>query len=84
MPELVRFLGLHCVLGAAFGVVAAAAVIISNVAGLKTLLETSNDPAVALGMLYFMFALTFASLAMGAAVMLLPDKDDDPDDEARN
>lgn len=80
MPQLVRFLGLHCLLGAAFGVVVAAAVIMSNIAGLKDLLETSNDPAVALGMLYFMFALTFASLSMGAAVMLLPDKDDGDDE----
>jgi len=79
MPYLIRFLGLHCALGAALGVVCAAAVVLSNVAGIKDLLETSNDPVVALAMLYFMFALTFASLTMGAGVMLLPGKDDDRD-----
>lgn len=77
IPHLVRFLAVHCALGAALGVVFAAAVILSNVAGIKDLLETSNEPMVAMGMLYFMCALTFASLAMGAGVMLLPDKKPD-------
>lgn len=77
MPHLIRFLGVHCAFGAAVGVVMAAAVIMTNVAGLKDLLETSSDPVVALGIFYFMFALTFASLSMGAGIMLLPEKEDD-------
>ena len=72
MPELLRFLGVHLAFGAAIGVAFAALVVLSNVSGIKTLIADSSNPYIALAMLYGMNALTFASLAMGIAVMTMP------------
>ena len=84
LPYLLRFLGLHMALGMAAGIAFAALVVLFNVGALKDLISTTEQPVLAQFMLYAMFALTFASLAMGVAIMTLPhdDTDDmrDPDD----
>lgn len=72
MPKLLRFLGLHLALGMAIGMGFAAVTIMTNTAGLKTLLEASDQPYLAMFLLYFMLALTFGSLAMGIGVMNMP------------
>lgn len=77
VPRLLVFLGLNAGLGFMLGVVFAAVVILTNVAGLKGLLDASDSPYVALVMLYVMCGLTFASLVTGVAVMSLPR--DEPD-----
>lgn len=72
IPPLIRFLGLHMATGLAIGVIVASAMIMANLAGLKDLLVESKEPFVAILLLYAFNALTFASVAMGVAVMTLP------------
>lgn len=75
LPRLLRFLGLHMALGIAIGVAFAAMVVLSNVSGIKDLIAASEEPYLVLTLLLVMNALTFASLAMGIAVMTLPFED---------
>ena len=72
LPHLLRFLALHLALGAAVGVAFASLVVLSNFSGIKDLIATSEQPYFVLFLLWFMNALTFASLAMGIGVMTLP------------
>lgn len=92
LPKLVRFLGEHLAFGAAIGVAFAALVLMSNISGIKDLIAESQNPYLAVVLLYAMNALTFASLSMGIAVMTMPmgdpcdmrdpeDRADDDDDE---
>lgn len=72
IPELIRFLGLYLAVGLAIGVIVASIMIVSNLAGLKTLLVEAQEPLVAIMLLYAFNALTFASVTMGVAIMTLP------------
>ena len=72
MPMLLFFLAVHCGMGVAFGVAVAALIVLFNVAGLKDLLATSSEPIIPTFMLFALFALTFGSLKMGIAIMMLP------------
>ena len=89
VPLLLRFLGLHLILGASVGVAFASIVIMSNVSGLQTLIAGSSSPNLVLVLLYTMNALTFASISMGIGVMTLPldstcdmsDPEDRPEDD---
>lgn len=73
-PRLLVFLALHTALGFALGIAFAAVVILTNVAGIKSILEASDMPYVAMIMLFVMCGLTLGSLVVGAAVMSLPRK----------
>lgn len=76
LPKLVRFLAGHALLGAGVGLLVAVALLWLDVGGLGTLFAGERS-MIALIILYFgSFILTFASAAMGTAVMLLP-KDED-------
>lgn len=76
LPKLVRFLVGHALLGGVVGLGIALAFLWLDVDGLGTLFAGERSWA-ALVVLYFgSFVLTFASAAMGTAVMLLP-KDED-------
>lgn len=77
LPRMVRYLGVHCALGAILGCLFAALMIIVNVGGLRDLLEASDQPYLPLVMLYIMCALTFASIVMGIAVMSMANKADE-------
>jgi len=62
-------------LGAVVGLLFAAGLLITNVADLGTLFASSDMPLTA-GLLFFVFfALTFASLKMGVALMTLRNDD---------
>ena len=74
-PELLSFLGKHMLFGLAMGVLFASMVLTLDIAGLTSLIRASADPYVALLLLYAFNALTFGSIAMGAAVMGLPIND---------
>lgn len=77
LPKLIRFLGMHAAFGAALGICVAFLLIWLDVAGIGTLFAGERAPLVA-GLLYFgSFAFTFASAAMGSAVMLLPKDEQD-------
>jgi hypothetical protein len=76
LPKLVRFLAGHALLGGVVGGFVAGALLWLDVGGLGTLFSGERS-LIALIVLYFgSFVLTFASAAMGTAVMLLP-KDED-------
>lgn len=75
IPELIRFLALHALLGVLLGCGLAAGLLITDAAGIGTLLLES-DAWLAAGFIYFgSFAVTFGSAVMGTAVMLLPRED---------
>ncbi len=81
---LLRFLGLHLALGAAFGVAIASTIIMADVAGLHGLLAETQQPAIAIALFYVFNALTFGSVCMGIGIMTLPFDEScdmrDPDD----
>lgn len=78
LPPLLRFLLLNLGVGVGVGIGFAALVVIGNVGALKTLIVGAENPWLVMFLLYFMCALTFGSLAMGAAVMSMPyEKTDD-------
>jgi hypothetical protein len=72
LPYLLRFLGLHLLLGAATGVAFVSLFLLANIAGLKDLIATSSEPFLPLFLFYTFNVLTFSSVAMGAAIMRLP------------
>ena len=72
VPMLLFFLAVHCGMGVAMGVAVAALIVLFNVAGLKDLLVNSSEPVIPTFMLFALFALTFGSLKMGIAIMMLP------------
>lgn len=74
-PRLIRFLGTHMAFGLAVGVALASCMVLTNAAGLNDLLAGDGHPYLAMFMLYFMFGLTFASVAMGIAVMTMTGKE---------
>lgn len=81
-PSLLRFLGLHCAMGVAAGIVAAAVVVLVDLGGMKQLLTESSEPFIPMFVLFAMFALTFGALKMGMAIMSLPlEAPDDGDDD---
>lgn len=77
LPYLVRFLAMHAGFGAALGIGVAGLLLWLDVAGIGTLF-VGERAQVAITLLFFgSFALTFASVAMATAVMLLPKSDDE-------
>lgn len=77
LPKLIRFLALHAAFGAVLGIVIAAALLWLDIAGLGGLFAAERA-TIAPALLYFgSFAFTFASGAMGTAVMLLPKSEDE-------
>lgn len=71
-PDLIRFLALHALSGALVGCLAAGGLLASDAGGLATLFAESGSAIPAGALLFGGFALTFGSLAMGSAIMLLP------------
>lgn len=77
LPRLVRYLLLHCAMGTFLGAGFGALLIMSNVAGLADLLETSENPALPIAMLMVGCALTFGSAVMAASIWSLESDDAD-------
>jgi hypothetical protein len=74
IPSLVRYISLHGLFGMGLGCCAAMALLFFDVAGLGTLVIESGTPTIAIALLVGGFGLTFGSLAMGSAIMLIPDE----------
>jgi hypothetical protein len=72
LPEHIRFLARHCLLGVVAGWCLLGALIWLDVARLGELLFRSEDRLLTLVLAGAGFAVTFGSLAMGTAVFLLP------------
>ena len=77
MPFLVRFLARHAAIGIGVATVFVALLVAFDVARLGTLLWTSQDGLLALVVLTLALGVTFGSVQMGFAVMLMSDRDDD-------
>ena len=84
IPPLLRFLGLHLILGAAVGIAIASLIILINLAGLKDLLVETREPFIALLLLYSFNVITFSSVSMGIGIMTLPFDPPDPRIDAEN
>jgi hypothetical protein len=69
--DLVRFVLLHALVGAALGIGIACALLLTNAAGLCSLIVQSDDPITPLIMLLTGFGSTIGGLYVASAVMLL-------------
>lgn len=74
LPVLVRFLMRHALIGFGIAILFVAALLGVDAKGLRTLMLASPDGLLAAGVLTFAMGLTFSSVQMGIAVMLLPDR----------
>ena len=72
IPRVVQLLVINGALGAVVGCSAAGGMLLADVGGLATLMAQTGSYAAAGTLLFGGFALTFGSLAMASAVMLLP------------
>jgi hypothetical protein len=71
-PLLIQVLALSLLLGIAISTALISLLLLSNLAGLRDLIAQSGEPCLALFLLYFLNALTFGSVTMGATIMGLP------------
>ncbi|MFA5898522.1 MAG: hypothetical protein WC829_05355 [Hyphomicrobium sp.] len=72
LPPLLRFLGLHLILGSAIGIAFASLLILLDVSGLRGLLIETQEPFVPLLLLYSFNVITFSSVIMGIGIMIVP------------
>lgn len=70
-PRVVRYLAWYLLMGTLSGMLAAVLVIEANVSGLKDLMLANDLLMAGTALLMFLFALTFASVAMGIGVMMI-------------
>ena len=77
MPDLFKILARNLVLGVVAGWVTLFVLIATNTAGLYDIVFTSANPSLPITLLAFGFFITFGSLAMGAAIMMMPYGDSD-------
>jgi hypothetical protein len=75
VPRLLRLLAINCAIGICAGWTLLATLILTDTAGLTTLICASDSPSVLVAMLAAGFAVTFGSAAMGVAVMQLRNGD---------
>jgi hypothetical protein len=70
MPDLIKLLIRNAAIGFAGAAAFVALLLLTDTNGLGTLISQSESGLIATGMLIVFLGLTFASLQMGAAVML--------------
>jgi len=80
MPKLVRFLLIHAAIGFGLAFVFVATLVAFDTGGLRTLMMNSDVGIVAFLLLVFLNGLTFGSVQIGVAVMLLGEEDGDHDE----
>ena len=68
-PRLIRLVLANALTGAVLGLASAAAVVSTNVGGLRELIALTDDPVAPLALLCIGFASVMASVVAGAAVM---------------
>lgn len=76
MPHLVRFLIRHALIGFCLAVVFVAGLLAFDIASLRSLVMTSSSGGIGVAALTVALCLTFGSLQMGFAVMLLGENSD--------
>ena len=72
LPFLVRVVLRGAAIGAAIGTIVAGLLIVTDAAGLGTLIAASSEPVVPVIMLAAGFATLIGGLCAGSAIMLLP------------
>ncbi len=77
MPKLFKLLLTGLLQGAVLGWSVLAVLLVFNFFGMKDMVFGSSDKYLALFLLAFGFLVTFGSITMGLAVMLMPYDDDD-------
>jgi hypothetical protein len=80
---LFRLLVVHGVSGAVLGVLFVVGVLVLDVAGIHSLLARTGEWVVGLSLLTMGSITTFASVAMGGAIMLLPKEERPPEPPSR-
>src|SRR6516164_8321810 len=80
---LFRLLAINLAAGAALAVLLVGGLLWLDPGGLRHLIFTDRAPGVALGLLLFGFVVTFASAAMGSAIMALGRRETEDDDAPR-
>ena len=75
---LFRLLTVNGIAGAALGILFVLAILALDIGGIRTLLVATGDWAIALPLLTMGSVVTFASVAMGGAIMLIPTDDRGP------
>lgn len=76
MPPLIRFLTRHAAIGFAIAVICVCMMLWIDVGGLRTLASGSDSGPLAVLLLTAALGLTFGSVQMGFAIMLLGDRQD--------
>lgn len=74
---LFRLLVIHGVSGAVLGILFVAGVLVLDVAGIHSLLSRTGEWVVGLALLTMGSVVTFSSVSMGGAIMLMP-KEEEP------
>ncbi len=75
MPDYVKFLFRHALIGFSIGVAAAIALVVLDVGHIGRLIGDSDQQWLVFGLLAFLLGLTFGSVQMGFAIMLIPSDD---------
>jgi len=83
MPPLVRFLLVHAAIGFAIAFVFVGGFLLMDIGGMRTLMLASDIGLVAMALFTFMTGLTFSSVQMGVAVMLLGEPEDNQPPSSR-
>ena len=78
VPDLIRFLIRHGLIGFIIGIVFTTVLLVFNVAQLRTLTEGTAEGVGVRLLLTFFISTTFASAQMGVAVMWPPSRKADP------
>jgi hypothetical protein len=78
MPDLIRFLIRHGLIGFAIGVAFTALILVADIASLRSLTEGTAEGIGVRLLLAFFISSTFASAQMGVAVMWPPSRKVDP------
>jgi hypothetical protein len=77
MPKLLKLLAINCAMGVLIGLLFLTMLIVTDTAGIGTLIWSSSDPFIALLLLGVGMSVTFGSAVMGGAIMMLPYDDDE-------
>lgn len=84
MPHLVRFLLRHALVGLVLAVLFVGALLAFDIARLGSLIAASPTGMIAVLVLTVSVGITFASVQMGFAIMLLADREEDDSDGRRD
>ena len=77
--RLLKYLAINGVIGVAIAVIAVGGLLALDVHGLRRLILGDASPVLTVLLLLFGFVVTFASVAMGTAIMMLGRPPDPPD-----